>query len=67
MSKFRFRYNKKTAHIMIPDIHLGDKYEISHWAYHNFIKTSGYFTDEEIVKIGNIPIGTLMNMFKQIN
>jgi hypothetical protein len=52
---------------MIPDIHLGDKYEISHWAYHNFIKTSGYFTDEEIVKIGNIPIGTLMNMFKQIN
>jgi hypothetical protein len=30
------------------------------------LKKLGYYTEDELKRIGNIPLGTAMNMFKQI-
>jgi hypothetical protein len=65
MPKYRFKFEKVTVHFIIPHQPEETKFQISLMGLSE-LKKLGYYTDEQLYKIGNIPMGTLMNMFKEI-
>ena len=65
MLKYRFKFEKVTAHVIILHEVEETKFQIALMGF-NELKKLGYYTDEQLYKIGNIPMGTLMNMFRQI-
>jgi hypothetical protein len=65
MPKYKFRFNKKSIHFIIPHKEDETQFQIALMGVTE-LKKSGYYTDNELYQIGNIPMGTMMNMFKQI-
>jgi hypothetical protein len=64
MPKYRFKFEKVTVHFIIPHDDT-PKIDIALMGIRE-LKKLGYYTDEQLRKIGNIPLGTVMNMFKYI-
>jgi hypothetical protein len=65
MPKYKFRFNKKPIHLIIPHKE-GEILSLIALMGVTELKKSGYYTEDELYQIGNIPMGTLMSMFKQI-
>lgn len=64
MPKYKFRFNKKSVHLIIN--HNSESMIDLALKGYNLIKTSGVYTDEELLRIGNIPMRALQSMFKEI-
>jgi hypothetical protein len=65
MSKYKFRFRKKSVHLTIPHNESEPHIDVSLKGV-RMLKTMGIYTDDELRIIGNIPMGTVMNMFKEI-
>jgi hypothetical protein len=65
MPKYRFKFEKVTVHLIIPHTDDTNKIDVALMGIRE-LKKLGYYTDEQLRKIGNIPLGTAMNMFRQI-
>lgn len=65
MPKYKFRFNKKSVHLIIPHNEGEDHWNVSLKGV-RLLKTMGIYTEDELRVIGNIPMGTVMNMFKEI-
>jgi hypothetical protein len=65
MPKYRFKFKKKTIHLIIPHHDFENMFDISLKGIKQ-LPSKGVFTEDELKQIGNIPMGTLMNMFRLI-
>ncbi len=65
MPKYRFKFNKKTVHLIIPHEADLNPLDITIMGIRE-LRKCGYYNEDDMKAIGNIPLGTAMNIFRQI-